>query len=92
MEKNQARYEAEQRQREEQVTYVTPEYLMTRYTFLRAMAGDWRARDWITENCLDKEEIRHLVHHDTPLRKKSRKAQSIPAKKSNQGGKPKSAR
>jgi hypothetical protein len=42
----------------EPVKYVTPEQLMLRNTYIRALDGDWRAREWLTKNFFDADKLR----------------------------------
>jgi hypothetical protein len=45
-------------QKNEPVKYVTPEQLMLRNTYIRALDGDWRAREWLTKNFFDTDKLR----------------------------------
>ena len=45
-------------QKHEPVKYVTPEQLMLRNTYIRALDGDWRAREWLTKNFFDADKLR----------------------------------
>jgi len=81
IEKNQKLYEEQSR---EKVTYVSPEVLLMRYTFMRAMNGDWRARQWLTDNFLDVEKLRHEIHSDKPYKKKNQNKNNVPAKQHSQ--------
>jgi hypothetical protein len=42
----------------EPVKLVSPEALMLRNAYIRALNGDSKARDWLTKNAFDTDELR----------------------------------
>ena len=62
-------------QKNEPVKYVTPEQLMPRNTYIRALDGDWRAREWLTKNAFDPDKLRE-GNKKKPQKPKPKKQQN----------------
>lgn len=62
-------------QKNEPVKYVTPEQLMLRNTYIRALDGDWRAREWLTKNFFDTDKLRE-GNKKKPQKPKPKKQQN----------------
>jgi hypothetical protein len=69
----------------EPVKYVTPEQLMLRNTYIRALDGDWRAREWLTKNFFDSDKLSdgNKKKHQKPKPKKQNTAKKNTAPNDN---------